>query len=480
MKALFLMLAGLLAFAGCSGLSGDDGPTATTLVDTATATISANIPATATTADATATSVDPTATATSIQSQPTPTDIVIDVRTPGTAQPSPTTAPVDTAGIQEQLAEILANTATIRELQPQGDIPAIIISREQLRENLIALLEADYSQAKADADTLEFWLLRLLPERDLDLYQLQLDLLSEQVAGYYDPETDELYIVSDAGTESGLDAASEYTASHEYVHAIQDQYFDLEEVHQYQGKDTDRDAGASALIEGDASLSSTLYLFQYMGIFDTGDLFSGEVGSTDVIDNAPAYVSQSLIFPYEKGVEFVTQLYLTGGNDAINAALEDPPTSTEQILHPEKYTAAQRDEPREVTLPALAAALGSGWSETDNDTLGEFDFQVMLAENGAPDPEAGAAGWGGARYALLQNGNHAVVALSTLWDSPAEAAEFHQALLATLPSDADPNGVVNDGERFLGVALSGDGVVYVAGTDADAVSAALAVLGGAV
>lgn len=472
-RAVLATLAAALLVAGCGGPSGDD-PTA---IPAATPSVAADLPATPTASAPTATRPAPTPTR---AATPTPTEVAIDVRTPGTAQPSPTIAPTDQDTLQAELAKVLANTAALRELAPMGEVPAVIISREQLRENLLELLEKDYSQAEADADALGYWLLRLVPDRDLDLYQLQLDLLSEQVAGYYDPETDELFIVSDSAAGGGLDAAAEYTASHEYVHALQDQHFDLEQVRAHAGEDADRDLGATALVEGDATLTSTLYLFQYMDLFDAGDLFGGELGSTSVLDEAPPYIAQALIFPYEQGTEFATQLYLEGGNAALDAALEDPPTSSEQILHPEKYTAATRDEPLEVTLPDLAAALGPGWAETDADSLGEFDLRVLLAENGAPDPEGGAAGWGGARFALLQNGEQAVVALRTVWDTRDDAAEFHAALLATLPAGLDANRIVNDGARYIGIARDGDAVIYVAGDDAAAVGAALAALGGTV
>lgn len=479
MKRLWLVLVASLVLAGCAGLGDDDDPTAT--APPATATGVAQVETTPTAAEATATSTTAPATATGVPVEPTPTDVVITVATatPGgnAGQPTPTTGGDPTA-LEAVLAQILADTSVVRELDLLHPVPAEIIGREQLRANLIVELESEYSQEEADADTLELWLLRLVPDRDLDLYQLQLDLLSEQVAGYYDPDRDELFIISDAGNGGELGAEGEYTASHEYVHALQDQHFDLETVQGDTDGDADRGLGITSLIEGDASLSSTLYLFQYMGD-RADDLFSGELGSTSVIDSAPAYVSESLIFPYEHGIEFATALYLAGGNAAIDAAFADPPISTEQILHPEKYTAEQRDDPQAVDLPELAGALGSGWSQTDTDTLGEFDFQVLLRENGANDADSGAAGWGGARFVLLQNGEQAVVALRTVWDTPAEADEFYEALLETLPAGADGGEIVSDGTRFYGVSFNGDEVVYVAGTDAAAVGAALGALGAA-
>lgn len=472
-KLLPLLLAALLLLA-CGGGSTTVDRTATTGV---TPSIIGDLPATSTS------EVPPSATATTPpvatptpSPEPTATDIVINVRTATPSAPTATssagTDPGDTSALEAKLAGVLANTAEVRGLAAPDTFPAEIISREQLRENLLALLESDYSQEEADAEALVLWLLRLIPDRDIDLYQLQLDLLSEQVLGYYDPETDELYIISESG--DALTAEAEYTASHEFVHALQDEHFDLERIREYIDIDADRDLAATALVEGDATLASTLYLFQYMDLLAAGDLLSGASGSTEVLDNAPPYIAQLLYFPYEQGSEFVSQLYLSGGFEAVDSALEDPPTSTEQILHPEKYTARQRDEPREVLLPEVLTAVGAGWQETVVDTVGEFDLRFMLNENGASNAEGGAAGWGGARYVLLENGDDAVVALSTVWDTPADAEEFYRQLLQTLPPGAQNNGIVRVDGRAIVVTRSGDAVVYVAGTDEAAVSAVVA------
>jgi Zn-dependent peptidase ImmA (M78 family) len=172
-----------------------------------------------------------------------------------TGDASPTTADVDPE-LAAEIEEIEQDTVAVRELELLEPVGIAVITRDQLRENLIADLEEEYSQAEADQDTRELWLLRLIEDPDLDLYAFQLDLLTEQVLGYYDPEQDELFVVSDA---DGISPLAEFTLAHELVHTIQDQHYDIEQVRFYDQGDADRDTAAVAVLEGDAELAQIEY-----------------------------------------------------------------------------------------------------------------------------------------------------------------------------------------------------------------------------
>jgi hypothetical protein len=145
----------------------------------------------------------------------------------------------------------------------------------------------------------------------------------------------------------------------------------------------------------------------------------------------PKVLQESLLFPYTAGLSFVQALQASGGWDAVNGAFRDPPASTEQVLHPEKY--ASHEAPIDVTLPAdLPAKLGSGWTKGLEDTLGEFQLKVWLDQagggSGGPSADTAAAGWGGDRVMLLDGPNGArAIALKTAWDSAADASEFAAA-----------------------------------------------------
>ena len=135
-------------------------------------------------------------------------------------------------------------------------------------------------------------------------------------------------------------------------------------------------------------------------------------------------MQDSLFFPDEAGLLFVSALYNEGGWDAVNAAYADLPRSTEQILHRERYP---DDVPVEVTLPPLTDTLGSGWRLVDQDVLGEFGLQLYLdVQLSRADADAAAEGWGGDGYAVYWREDESgfVLVLQLVWDTPADAVEF--------------------------------------------------------
>jgi hypothetical protein len=198
--------------------------------------------------------------------------------------------------------------------------------------------------------------------------------------------------------------------------------------------------------------------------------------SSDVLESAPPYLRDSLAFPYETGMTFAQALYQEGGYDAINDSLADPPTSTEQIMHPETYI-DERDDPQAVELADLTAALGDGWEQRETDSIGEFDLSVMLRENGAPDYAEAAAGWDGGQYAYYASDSGSLMVVKTVWDSPEDAAEFYDAMRTTLGGSLD--GEIGDAGhgRFLGLREVDGAVWFITSTDRAAVEAALAGIG---
>ena len=387
-------------------------------------------------------------------------------------RPEPTRTGIDPE-LAEEIEEIERQTVEVRGLELLQTVPISVISREQLRQNLIEDVTSEYSQEDADQDTQELWLLRLIDDADIDLLAFQLDLLSEQVLGYYDPEQDEMYIVSD---EDGLSALAEFTLSHELVHSLQDQHYDLMEVRFYDQGDNDRDAAAVALIEGDAEVAQMQYI-ETMTPQELLELLT-EAGtlSSEVVDSAPPYLRDSLYFPYEAGLTFVQTFFQDGGFDAINEIFADPPTSTEQILHPEKY-GDQRDDPQQLDLSDFSAALGSDWEDKGSDSLGEFDLSVMLRENGVSNYAEAAAGWDGGRYGYYTSGTTSLIAAKTVWDSAEDATEFYDAMLATLDGPLDDDiGDAGQG-RFLGLRDVDGTIWFVTSTNRDAVETALSAIG---
>jgi hypothetical protein len=204
-------------------------------------------------------------------------------------------------------------------------------------------------------------------------------------------------------------------------------------------KDDDRELALSALIEGEA----TLTMFgTSMDDWDGDEIirtpaenlewtfnlltpFLSFLGSGKSLRDAPPIITESMTFPYFQGMVYCAKLTNEGGWAAIDQAYKNPPLSTEQILHPEKY-AAKPDLPTTIDLGPLNP--GAGWKEVGRNVLGELQLLIMLRKHGG---KAAAAGWDGDRYAIFEGPKNrlGLVWIST-WDSEDDAREFAHAYVA--------------------------------------------------
>jgi hypothetical protein len=341
-------------------------------------------------------------------------------------------------------SQIEANVVEIRGLSPREPIVPTLLTQEQLRQRIETDLFEDYDPEQARHDTLALSAFDFV-QRDFDLYSLTLDLYTEQIAGFYDPETAEFVVISE-GEQLGV--LEQWTHAHEFTHALQDQYFALELLSD-ETIDSEAYAGLQALAEGDATLVQLLYLTE--GYFTQDEMMQLMEAATaiesPVLDSAPPIIARDLEFPYVTGLEFVQTLHAQGGFDTINDAWENPPQSTEHILHPDRYLAG--DIPQIVSLAPLTDTLGAGWQWLDEDTFGEFYLRQYLLQR-LPDGEVdtAATGWGGDQYAVHWNEDQQalVMALRSAWDTPADANEFDAAytryaeLRQGAPAQQQPDG----------------------------------------
>ena len=353
---------------------------------------------------------------------------------PPTAAPTATPAPLASptaAPSQPPAAEVYSairkQVETIRGLQPSADVDPVTLDEAQLLKNLTAEFDAENSAKDLEFSQDTLIALGLLPAGS-SLRDLTLDFQGSQVAGYYSPDKNELFVVSRSG---GLGPAEEVTYSHEFTHQLQDQNFDLDNLGADAANQSDRALAQLALVEGDAVSVQNRWTTENLTPEEMGQLLTASLDpkALEALQRAPAYLRETSLFPYLTGNPFVESLIAGGGYKAVNDAFGTPPLSTEQILHPQKYAA--REAPIVVKVPTdLAAQLGAGWSQAAEDTLGEFILRLWLIQGGVPTPTAGeaAAGWGGDRLALLRGPNGATtVYLETEWDTLADASEFAAA-----------------------------------------------------
>jgi len=333
--------------------------------------------------------------------------------------------------------EIIAQMETIQEqviqmrgLQPNGTFSREFRSIEQLRQDFMEIFEEELSEFESWEYTLALSIFGLLNE-EFDIYDFHVNMLTEQVAGYYDHETDEMVLI--AGGAFG--GPERLTYSHEYTHALQDQNFDIENGLGYNDQicleDSERCAAIEALLEGDATLSETQWFLHNATDQDHADLmaFYSDM-EMPAMNEAPAFLGQDLLFPYLYGYDFVQHLFDQGGWEAVDQAYQNPPVSTEQILHPERYPA---DAPVPVDTPDLLPILGDGWELVEGDVMGEWYTYLILAfglDESARINEAQAAqaaeGWEGDSYAVYHHDQEgsAVMLFRVLWESQADADEF--------------------------------------------------------
>lgn len=475
-RPLLLLIAVSLIAASCDIDAGSDtegAPTAVVITSTPTEPDGDGSTATPVESEPTTTRPeDPEPSATESEQSASPTAADGDEDPTATA----TVAPDTNDSARDEIESIEANVAELRGLDVLEELDVQIIDRQELARRVETILQEDYSPDEARVDTLTYWLLRLIPDESLDLYQLQVDLLSEQIAGYYDPETGELVVVTQDGN---LSVTDKVTMAHEIVHALQDQHFDLVAIDEL-ATDADHSAAITALIEGDATLAMTEYMFGYLDPMEIAALIteSFTAGNSEILDNAPTYISEGLLFSYEAGQAFATELYNVDGFASINEAFEDPPASTEQILHPEKYLDAERDNPIVVDNPDVSSDLGEGWELLRGDVLGEWDLRIMLEDNGInrQDAAQAAAGWGGSWFDIYESDSGAVALLTTRWDTDEDASEFANALLASFESQPSDGGVWSESGREFTVVTGGDTVVMISGTDRGAVETILAII----
>lgn len=398
--------------------------------------------------------------------EPVPTATEAVVEEPTAVPPTITPEPEPTATEEPETVEMPAPVATehaelrsemetaviaIRGLEPLEPIVPTFKSREELRAELEEAFNEESSPEEMYHQAIVLSAYDFM-DRDYDLYTALIDLQSEGIAGYYDPETAEFVVVSD---DDVFSLSEQWTHAHEFVHALQDQYFPLEQIAD-ESMDSEASAALRAFVEGDATLVQMQFIIQgYFTQEEVGQLFAEEEGQDlSFIDELPPILINSLLFSYDKGLEFVLYIY-NGGDlfspgdfEAVNAVWDNLPQSTEQIIHPERYVAG--DTPILVTLPPLTDTLGSGWQQLEESVFGEFSLREYIGQQ-LPETQVdlAATGWGGDRFAVYWNDEAEEMVMVTrfVWDTEQDAQEFNStypnyptAAFDTTPFVADLNG----------------------------------------
>ena len=360
-----------------------------------------------------------------VAADPSPTVSVSPTETPATSDaPTDEPSPADEEELLATLAEIEEQVIAIRGL-PAADVGAPeLLTRDELQDALIALLERDYPPEEQAEDNASLRALGLLGP-DQDIAELQLQLLGESVYGFYDDDEKRMVVV----TDQGLDALAKFSYAHEYTHALQDAAFGIDSLEREAEGEDDRALARTALLEGDATVVTLAWAFANLDPQELADITSTPQPDTTGI---PSWLVEQIAgFPYTEGYLWAASLAgdpLSPDFTEIDDAYAVPPDSTEQIIDMDKWD--PREDPIAVDAPDLAAAFGDGWTEVDDTPIGQAFLEDILVYHGVAVDEAraGSSGWGGDRVVVATGPDDAfAVAWHLVWDTPADADEFEDA-----------------------------------------------------
>ena len=356
--------------------------------------------------------------------------------------------------LAELAADILPELARRSGMELKEPVRLEQRSREELVRYLTHKLDEELPPEEASAVVDAYALLGLVPP-DLDLREVLMALYTEQVAGFYEPDSTALFVMDDQPDE-----ALEGLLVHELVHAVQDQSADLDALTD-PDLGNDRATAAQAAIEGHA----TLVMFEYLAEQQTGmavDLsalpafgpllrqnLEGVRAQFPALAEAPRVLQESLIFPYVEGAVFVHRLW--AGGERVVPFGENLPASTEQIL-----VGPAAAPPLEVVLDVRTGEV------RHEDVLGRVELGVLLEQHLGPGHGSLADGWDGDRYVLVEDAGGTVALVSyTVWDSEASRDAFAEALEGALDRLGGPAALERidlDGRAATMLTVGGAGV----------------------
>lgn len=344
---------------------------------------------------------------------------------------------------RKELEKLLAETdaiaekvSKIRGLPIKKPITRGIMSKEEVTKRVLLRIDEEYAAVELDQEERAAKRLGLFPG-DRDYKDVIIKLLTEQIAGFYDPAVKELYIADWVSVDT-----QRIVMAHEIDHALQDQSFDLVRFTKPIKDNGDEQLARQALVEGDGVALMIEFMFQEMGVpVDpwADDKIAEQMGSQVAaagfaeFNRAPLFLQESLMFPYTAGLKLIAAARRHHAWTRVDEMYAKPPLSTEQVLHPDKYFTFEKP-----VVVKAAAALPSlkKWKVVYQSVLGELMWSVLLRQHGVRPQRAATAaeGWGGDRYAIYapatddgeQLGELILVCLSH-WDAETDAIEAFEA-----------------------------------------------------
>lgn len=369
---------------------------------------------------------------------------------------------------EERIEKVISSIEEIRGVRFKNRVEYEIVSRDVMLQLIRREFNLQYSKQEFMYLNAMLRLLGLV-DKEFDIEKIMFDLYKEQAGGLYDPRTKKLYIA-----DWIPDEMIDIVLFHELLHALDDQYYDLEK---YAFSETSSDAKLAKLsvIEGIGTYYMLIYTFERFGLdwesmkdYINFDMlykmqdFSALPGM-EAIANAPKFIQQQMLFPYFRGADFVNMFIKNNSAESLFELYEFPPLSTEQIMHFDKY---KKEKPSKVIIKLDEKKI-EGWRQVYSSDMGELGLNLMLKDRLMSDEADGAAaGWRGDKVVLLKKGDKYALILKSLWGTEKDAIEFVESFkkwFGGKQSGSDGDIWMEDGEKICLAEVKASEVILVIG-----------------
>lgn len=312
----------------------------------------------------------------------------------------------DNAAFLKAADEVLAQMSELLGLPVKEPLKKSLRSKTEIRAYLVKEDQEDKTDAERYADRKSMEAFGLIP-KDFPLDKFMLDVLTDQVAGLYDAKSKEFYIADWIPADE-----QRSVMSHELTHALVDQSFDLDGWIKAARPNDDAELARDSVSEGSAMAAMLDYslMEEKLSVRDLPDVTEvirkgavAEMEKDPLLSKAPIVIRDELLFPYLEGTSF-TQAFLkaNSGWKDLKKLFDNPPASTQQIIHPELYL--KNVKPVAVKLPAWSDVVPADWKLLEENVLGEFGLDEVLKQFvGASAADKISPFWDGDRYAVFEN-----------------------------------------------------------------------------
>lgn len=345
-----------------------------------------------------------------------------------TTQPPEAPHPkVESAEFATAADEVLAQVSEITGLKQLTPLKKTLRSRDQIRAYVIREMDDEKNPTERYGEERSAEAFGLIP-KGFDLDHFMVDLLTEQIAGLYDPKAREFYVADWIPLED-----QRMVMAHELTHALQDQHFRIEAWAKAARPNDDAELAREAVLEGSAMAAMIDYMLKGTGRsvedlppFDPS-VFAGDLSKSPKLEEAPQFLKDALVFPYFAGLSFSAAILRTSKWSGVSAVFAKPPLSTQQIMHPALYKSGKA--PLSVSIPSFEKLLGPDWTKIDENVMGEFGWKEILKQFLGEDIASPlAAAWDGDKYVLYERkqDKHLILVARLRLDSEDQAGRFYQ------------------------------------------------------